>query len=193
MIKRLITWTALLGASLACAPSTPEETGDIRILVFSKTAAFRHASIEPGIAALTRLADEAGIALDATEDGNAFTPENLDHYGAVVFLSTTGDVLDESQQEALEAFVRGGGGFVGVHAASDTEYDWPWYGRLVGAYFDGHPGNPSVRPARLLVAEGYDVTEHGDSVEELLSAADSGMYAAKRSGCGAIGVACPVA
>ena len=83
--RQVIRWAALLGVVLSCTSTTPAETGDARILVFSRTEAFRHASIEPGIASLTQLADEAGFALDATEDGDAFTPANLSRYGAVVF------------------------------------------------------------------------------------------------------------
>lgn len=79
------------------------------------------------------------FSVEATEDATAFTPENLSQYEAVVWLSTTGDVLNDQQQAAFEQYVQAGGGYAGIHAASDTEYDWPWYGELVGAYFDSHP------------------------------------------------------
>ena len=79
--------------------------------------------------------------MTATEDASVFTDEGLAGYEVVVFLSTTGDVLDAAQQAAFERYVQGGGGYAGIHAASDTEYDWPWYGELVGAYFDSHPQN----------------------------------------------------
>jgi type 1 glutamine amidotransferase len=140
----------LLGLALSCTSTTTEGAQERSILVFSKTAAYRHASIAPGVAALSARATEAGVGLDATEDAAAFTPENLARYGAVVFLSTTGDVLGPAQEEALEGFIHAGGGFVGIHSASDTEYDWPWYGELVGAYFDGHP--PGIHGATLHVA-----------------------------------------
>ena len=84
------------------------------------------------------------FAVDATEDAAAFTPENLARYEAVVWLSTTGDVLDAAQQAAFEAYIEGGGGYAGVHAASDTEYTWNWYGGLVGAYFGSHPENQTA-------------------------------------------------
>ncbi len=109
-----------------------------RILVFSKTAAFRHASIPDGIRAVTELG--AGRwTVDVTEDASAFTTANLKNYRAVVFLSTTGDVLDATQQKAFEDYIHSGGAWVGVHAATDTEYEWPWYGTLAGAWFAGHP------------------------------------------------------
>jgi type 1 glutamine amidotransferase len=113
-----------------------------RLLVFSKTAGFRHKSIPDGIAAIRELGkdgDRTLFEIDATEDSSAFNDDNLKRYVAVVWLSTTGDVLDASQQAAFERFIRSGRGYVGVHSASDTEYEWPWYAKLVGAYFKGHP------------------------------------------------------
>ncbi len=109
-----------------------------RVLVFSRTAGFRHASIPDGIAAVRELG--AGRwETDATEDPAAFADASLRRYRAVVFLSTTGDVLDPSQEAAFERYVRAGGGFAGIHAATDTEYGWPWFGKLVGARFASHP------------------------------------------------------
>jgi type 1 glutamine amidotransferase len=137
-----------IGAS--CGATSPDD-GDPRILLFTRTQAFRHASIGPAVDALRAKGSAAGVAVDATEDASIFNASDLARYGAVVFLMTTGDVLDPAQQNALMAFVRQGGGFAGVHSATDTEYDWPWYGELVGAYFDGHPSNPGVREGRLLV------------------------------------------
>ncbi|MBD5786968.1 ThuA domain-containing protein [Cellulosimicrobium terreum] len=139
----LVVGGALLAPPASAAddpPPTPVVVEpEQNVLVFSKTAAFRHSSIPAGIAAIESIAAENGIAVDATEDAAAFTPENLANYDAVVFMSTTGDVLDDGQQAAFEDYIRGGGGYVGVHAASDTEYTWPWYGDLVGAYFANHP------------------------------------------------------
>ncbi|MEV7203149.1 ThuA domain-containing protein [Streptomyces griseoluteus] len=127
---RLLTTTALgaallLGCVTGPAAAKPTETG--RVLVFSKTAGFRHDSIPDGIAAVQQLGATDGLTVDATEDATAFTTRNLRRYDAVVFLSTTGDVLDSAQQRAFEGYIRQGGGYVGVHAAADTEYDWPFY------------------------------------------------------------------
>jgi type 1 glutamine amidotransferase len=125
----------------------PDSTADgFAVLVFSKTAGYRHDSIGPGIAAVKALGEQDGFRVDATEDAAAFTDEGLARYRVVAFLSTSGDVLDAGQQAAFERFIRHGGGFVGVHSATDTEYDWPWYGRLVGAYFKNHP---RIQPATL--------------------------------------------
>ncbi len=123
----------------------PPQTRPDRILVFSKTAGFRHGSIEPGIAALRTLGAANGFEVDATEDAGQFTTANLGRYGAVVFLSTTGDVLNDAQQAAFMTYIRRGGGFVGIHAAADTEYFWPWYGDLMGAYFARHPAPARAR------------------------------------------------
>jgi type 1 glutamine amidotransferase len=117
------------------APVTPSPA----VLVFSKTAAFRHDSIPSGIAAIRQQGTTRGFSVDASEDATAFTDDSLGKYKVVVFLSTTGDVLNSAQEAAFERFIRRGGGFVGVHSATDTEYDWPFYGGLVGAYFSGHP------------------------------------------------------
>ena len=114
-------------------------------LVFSKTAAFRHDSIPAGVAAIQKLGARYNFSVDATEDATAFTSANLARYQVVIWLSTTGDVLDDEQQAAFEGYIRAGGGYAGIHAASDTEYDWPWYGGLVGAYFRDHPGSVNAQ------------------------------------------------
>ena len=121
-----------------------------RVLVFSKTAGFRHDSIPDGIAAIRNLGAKYGFAVDATEDASVFDDARLAPYSAVVFLCTTGDILDESQQAAFERYIEAGGGFVGVHSAADTEYDWTFYGGLVGAYFQDHP---AVQPAAIAVTD----------------------------------------
>jgi glucose/arabinose dehydrogenase/type 1 glutamine amidotransferase len=124
-----------------------------RVLVFSKTAAFRHTSITVGVQTIRRLGATNGFDVDATEDASTFSDASLRRYAAVVFLSTTGDVLDAAQQGAFERYVRGRGGFVGIHAAADTEYDWPFYGGLVGAYFRSHPIVPHLQAATIKVAD----------------------------------------
>lgn len=110
-----------------------------RVLVFSRTKGYRHASIPVGKLAIMKLGKENGFAVDTTEDASKFTEANLKQYSAVVWLSTTGDVLDDAQQAAFERYIQAGGGYVGIHAAADTEYDWPWYNQLAGAYFLHHP------------------------------------------------------
>jgi cytochrome c len=135
----------LATAALACSPSSAAPAPDagpgasLRVLVFSATAGYRHASIPDGIAALRSLAGQRGWALSATEDATQFQDGTLSALDVIVFLSTTGDVLDTDQQGALVRYVQSGKGWVGIHSASDTEHDWPWYGGLVGTYFLSHP------------------------------------------------------
>ncbi|WP_234286160.1 ThuA domain-containing protein, partial [Streptomyces venezuelae] len=119
--------------------STPVNRDAKRVLVFSRTAGFRHDSIDTGTTALKELGATSGITVDSTEEPRQFTTNNLARYDAVVFLSTTGDVLNAEQQTAFENYVSTGGGYMGIHAAADTEYDWSFYGGLVGAHFQSHP------------------------------------------------------
>jgi len=141
-IRNLLGAAAVAVTALACvAPAAPAAAADppYNVLVFSKTAGFRHDSIPAGIQAIRDLGAANNFAVTATEDANQFTTANLSRFKAVVFLSTTGDVLNATQQSAFESYIGAGGGYVGIHSASDTEYDWPFYGNLVGAYFSSHP------------------------------------------------------
>lgn len=110
-----------------------------KILVFYKTAAYKHTSIPAGIATITKLATENRFQADTSSNAELFTKDNLKKYDAVVFLSTSGDMLNDTQQNAFESYIRSGGGYMGIHGASAGEYEWPWYGKLVGAVFNGHP------------------------------------------------------
>ena len=151
------------GDGTAAGQALLQEEPRFAALVFSKSAAFRHASIPAGVAAIRELGAQHGFTVDATEDAAAFTDANLARYDVVVWLNTTGDVLDEAQQAAFERYIRGGGGYAGVHSASDTEYDWPWYGGLVGAYFRDHPGSvsPQFQTATMNVL-GHDTAATRD-------------------------------
>ena len=117
------------------------------VLVFTRTIGFRHDSIGPGVEALRRLGQDNGFAVEQTEDAADFSDESLARYDVVLWLSTDGDVLDEAGQQAFQRYIRAGGGWVGVHAATATEYGWAWYGQLIGggAYFLGHPVIQSAR------------------------------------------------
>lgn len=122
----------------ADAPAAPVADRP-RLLIFSRTVGFRHASIPDGVKALRERLGTAWT-VDHTEDSATFTREGLAPYRAIVFLSTTGDVLDDAQQQALTDWVLGGGGWLGIHAAADTEHQWPWYGdQLCCARFVTHP------------------------------------------------------
>ena len=146
----LKTAILLLVAASALFSCTKQEP---RVLVFSKTAGFRHESIAAGKKALLEMAAKYHFQVDTTENDSAFHEDNLKKYHAVVFLNTTGDILNAEQQNHFERYIQAGGGFVGIHAATDTEYDWEWYGKLVGAYFKDHPNNPNVREGEFVVVD----------------------------------------
>jgi len=116
---------------------------DFNVLVFSKTLMYRHASITNGIAAITKLGAEHGFKVDATEDSAVFTPPNLNKYQAIVFLSTSGDILNGSQETALHEYIEQGGGLVAIHAGAagtvSTEGTWQWYCDSFCAMFTNHP------------------------------------------------------
>ncbi|MDC6366364.1 MULTISPECIES: ThuA domain-containing protein [Flavobacteriaceae] len=123
------------------------------VMVFTKTAGYRHKSIEKGVQTLRELGRKNGFVALQTETGEDFSHQNLKNYKLVVFLSTTMDVLNDSQQEAFKKYIQNGGSYLGIHAASDTEYDWRWYGKLVGGYFESHPNNPNVLDAKIQVLD----------------------------------------
>jgi type 1 glutamine amidotransferase len=139
---RRIRWVlgvALLTLFGVASPPASAVDAPYSVLVFSKTAGFRHDSIPQGIAMIQSLGAANNFTVTATEDAAQFNATNLARFQTVVFLNTTGDVLDGNQQTAFEGYIRAGGGYVGIHSAADTEYDWPFYGQLVGAYFASHP------------------------------------------------------
>lgn len=134
--------TLLLLACFAGCASRPAPRARFSALVFSKTLMYRHASITNGIAAIRKLGAENRFSVEATEDASWFTPVNLARYKVVIFLSTSGDILNEEQQSAFREFIERGGGLVGVHAAVAgdvaTEGGWPWYGEALCARFTNH-------------------------------------------------------
>lgn len=150
--RRMPRWAAAALILLAAQPALAEDLQGARILVLSETAGYRHASIPAGQAALLDIARERGLTLTFTEDSALFNDGDLDHFDAVVFLNTTGDILDPAQQASFERYIGSGRGLLGIHAATDTETDggWPWYNALIGASFKSHP---PVQEARLAVAE----------------------------------------
>jgi type 1 glutamine amidotransferase len=149
----------VLFLAMAVSAWVPAFGDGFRVLVFSKTAGFRHDSIPAGIALIRSLGAAHGFAVDASEDDGVFTLQSLRAYRAVIFLNTTGEILNNSQQAAFEAYIRGGGGWVGVHSAADTEYAWPFYGELLGgAWFRNHP---EIQAATLRVEDGaHPSTRH---------------------------------
>ena len=195
--------TAILGVWLHRGVAA--QSGDPRfsVLVFSKTTGFRHDSIPQGIAALEALGAEHGFAVDRTEDAARFSDAVLARYKVVVFLNTTGNILDVGEKAAFERYIRSGGGFVGIHSASDTEYGWPWYGRLVGTWFASHPqiqratvhianpDHPSMKGLPLLwerTDEWYNFRINPRGTVQVLATLDEATYSG-----GAMGADHPIA
>ncbi|MFB8209009.1 ThuA domain-containing protein [Streptomyces sp. NPDC056010] len=128
------------------------------VLVFTRTTAYRHDSIPAGRAALRELGEEHGFGVECSEDPSVFTDASLAGRSAVVFLSTSGDVLTPDGRDALRRRLADGGGFMGVHSAACTEYDWPYYGELLGARFAGHP---AFQPGTVLIEDpDHPATRH---------------------------------
>ena len=152
-MTRLLALLLLLGGCAGSGPAASDAAP--RLLVFSKTGGWVHDSIPAAVEAVRELGEAGGFAVDATDDAAVFSDDGLEGYDAVVFLLTSGDVLDAEQEAAMERFVRAGGGFAGVHSASDTEYEWPFYGDLVGAYFAEHP---PVQPGEVDVVADHPST-----------------------------------
>lgn len=163
----------LAAALLLCiAQSSTMADTDFRVLVFSKTLLYRHASITNGIAMLKKLGAENNFAVDATEHASAFTGANLAQYKIIVFLSTSGDVLNAAEQSAFRNFLESGGGFLGIHAAVAgkvaTEGDWPWYSELFCTEFDNHK---AIERATVLVEDRSNISsahlpEHWSRLDE---------------------------
>ncbi|HEX8549194.1 MAG TPA: ThuA domain-containing protein [Cytophagaceae bacterium] len=150
MSLKYITNTIVYFSFLVLIILTSCKEKKARVLVFSKTTGFRHSSIAAGQRALIKLGEEHKFIVDTTENSSKFTEDNLNRYAAVIFLNTTGDVLNFNQESAFQRYIQAGGGFVGIHAATDTEYDWPWYNKLVGAQFESHP---EIQKAKISVTD----------------------------------------
>lgn len=144
-------WLLCIAAIIWCALPGTADAKAARVLVFSHSTGYRHASIEAGVAALKALGERRGMSVVASEDPAMFDGDRLKDFDAIVLLSNT-TKRDEpasewwigKRREALQAFVRRGGGIVGIHAAADSHYSWPWYGRMIGGWFTSHPkGTPT--------------------------------------------------
>jgi cytochrome c len=201
-ILAVTLWTLAAESEVTARPTAAPAH---RILVFTKTSGFRHTSIPVAIRTVRELGASSGLTVIATENSGAFTSSNLARYKAVIFLLTTGDVLNAGQQAAFERFIRAGGGYAGVHSAADTEYGWAWYGRLLGTRFRNHPQiqratidvsnrrHPSTvgLPGRWArVDEWYNFTRNPRPAVRVLATLDETSYA---PGEGAMGSDHPIA
>lgn len=138
----LLSSVALVCLLFSC---THKRSGKARILIFTKAAGYVHASIPNGVAAIRKLGAENDFEVDTTSNANFFNQDSLDRYAAIIFLHTTGNILDYRQEAAFERYIQSGGSYVGIHAAADAEYDWGWYGRLAGGWFSSHPEQQTAK------------------------------------------------
>jgi type 1 glutamine amidotransferase len=134
---------ALLSGAAAVRPSSAQDR-PARILYFTHTAGYRHDVIPAAGQVLQGIGETAGFQITASEDVAVFTRENLLHYGAIMFFTTGELPMSDAQRVAFTDFIRAGGGFLGVHSATDTFYQWPEYQKIIGGYFDQHPWHQAV-------------------------------------------------
>lgn len=154
---RFLFFVLILTVGMSCSePTKPTvkneipvqiapEQAPISIYVYSKTNGYRHDNMDIGRGLMKKMADGRGWNISFTEDSLLIRPERLSGLDVLVFFNTTGDILGPEQEKTVEDYIKRGGGFLGIHAAADTEYDWPFYHDLVGAYFKSHPNDPNVR------------------------------------------------
>lgn len=145
-MKKIVLGLALLTSLLVTSVSALAT--QFNVLLFSKTDGWHHESINEGVIAMRKLAEKHHFKLHWNENADLFNDDHLKQYHAVVFLNTTGNILNEEQQGAMERFIQSGKGFVGIHSASDTEYEWEWYTKMVGRTFHIHP---AIQTAELEV------------------------------------------
>jgi len=140
---RIMAVLAFVTVSLLLTSATTRSWPEIftrpKVLIFCKTNGYHHASIAAGTVAIKKLGEENGFDVDVTEDSTQFRYKHLKKYSALIFLSPTGKVFGPDEEKALQQYIHHGGGFLGIHAATDCEYNWQWYGDLVGGYFKSHP------------------------------------------------------
>jgi len=146
-MKNIIKSTSIAVIIVSCISSSIAQD-QFKVLLFTKTAEFHHKSINAGVDAIQKMGIKHHFKVDWHEDATKFSDENLEQYAVIIFLNTTGDILSDDQQISMERFIQSGKGFVGIHSASDTEYDWEWYTKMVGMMFKIHP---KIQTAKLSV------------------------------------------
>ncbi|OLF19312.1 hypothetical protein BU204_01690 [Actinophytocola xanthii] len=186
-----VTALAVGGVTPAAAAPSPAADETYRVLVFHKTDGERRPSIKDGVQTIRDLANTNGFTVTATQDAAVFTPESLATFRAVVFLNTVGNVLNDTQQSAFEGFIRAGGGYVGVHAAAETEPDWAFYQQLVGTKVAGvasvgrgnvqvadraHPSTKTVARTLTLTEEWYNFASNVRGRQHVLATVDEKSF-----------------
>lgn len=133
------------------------------VLVITETKGWVHDSIESGLKLIQNIGNKNNFNVYHSDNSSVITYKNLKEIKTIIFLNTTEEILTDVEQKVMESFIRSGKGFVGVHAAADTEYNWQWYGKLVGAYYRNHP---EVMNGKILTIN-HKITNHLDSEWEI--------------------------
>jgi type 1 glutamine amidotransferase len=139
MIFRKFNYYFTLMICLLSMQSSAQAKKQFNALLVTKTAGWHHESINDGVTAIKALAEKNFFDVTWNQDGVPITEKYLQNFQVIIFLNTTGDIFNDEEQRAIEKFIQSGKGFVGIHSASDTEYKWPWYTKLVGRMFHIHP------------------------------------------------------
>ena len=139
----------LLGLALICVRLSAQQ---FKVLLITETEGWHHKSIPNGISAIHELAATHNFDVVLQQNEREISSKSLGEFQAVIFLNTTGDIFNDKEQAAFEKFIQSGKGYVGIHAASDTEYDWEWYTQLVGRMFHIHPKQQTAK---------LDILDHG--------------------------------
>lgn len=149
-MKGLRLLIAILAVQAVCCLHAAAQQKQFKALVVTTTNGWHHESLHAGFLAIKELGVKNFFDVTLMENPNGFTDRYVEQFQVIIFLNTTGNIFDTAQQRVMEKFIRSGKGFVGIHSASDTEYDWEWYTKLVGRMFNIHP---AVQTARLKVLD----------------------------------------
>lgn len=139
-----------IAVAMVCSCSSLQAQKQFKALLVTNTNGWHHESLHYGVVALKELATKNFFDIEVFQDPKSFNDNFLKQFQVVIFLNTTGDIFNGEQQKVMERFIQAGKGYVGIHSASDTEYDWEWYTKLVGRMFYIHP---AVQTAKLQVLD----------------------------------------
>lgn len=149
-MNRIKFCLTILFAQIILSFSATAQQKQFKALLVTTTKGWHHESLHAGVLAIQQLGVKNFFDVTLWENPNGFNDKYLEQFQVIIFLNTTGDIFDTAQQKVMERFIRGGKGFVGIHSASDTEYDWDWYTKLVGRMFHIHP---AIQTAKLKVLD----------------------------------------
>ncbi|WP_411029984.1 ThuA domain-containing protein [Spongiimicrobium sp. 3-5] len=157
-LKKCLLVTTFVITIVLLFPSKAVAQKQFKVLLITETAGWHHASIENGIMAINELASTHNFEVKRQQNAIKITEDGLKDFDAVIFLSTTADIFDDAEQAIFEKYIQSGKGYVGIHAASDTEYDWEWYTQLVGRMFHIHPIQQTAK--LQIIDHGFPGLEH---------------------------------